>query len=121
MWQILLQNATANYYKMRQMFITKCVWIFITKCDSFTTNAAVITNCNDFITKCDSYYKMQRLSWSASHPDLHTKKKDIDTKKQFPWNFSKIQDSIFKKPQRKRNKERRIQDLPFSYKYIDLI
>ena len=100
---------------MRQMFITKCVWIFITKCDSFTTNAAVITNCNDFITKCNVYHEV------PGRPDLHTKKKDIDTKKQFPWNFSKIQDSIFKKPQRKRNKERRIQDLPFSYKYIDLI
>ena len=44
---ILLQNATGIYYKMPQ--------IFITKCDSF------ITKCDDFITKCDSYYKMRRL------------------------------------------------------------
>ena len=36
------------YYKMRQTFITKCVRLFTTKCDSF-------------ITKCDSYYKMRRL------------------------------------------------------------
>ena len=44
---ILLQNATKVYYKMRQ--------IFITKCDSF------ITKYNSFIRKCDSYYKMRRF------------------------------------------------------------
>ena len=48
MWQILLQNATSIllqnaakvYYKLHQVFITKC---------------------HSFITKCDSYYKMRRF------------------------------------------------------------
>ena len=31
---ILLQNATENYYKMRQVFITKCDY-FTTKCDVY--------------------------------------------------------------------------------------
>ena len=44
---ILLQNATKVYYKMCQGFLLQ--------------NAIVITNCDDFITKCDSYYKMRRL------------------------------------------------------------
>ena len=46
MRQLLLQNATK--------FITTCIRLFITKCDS-------ITNCDDFITKCDSYYVMRCL------------------------------------------------------------
>ena len=37
---ILLQNATEVYYKMHQVFITKC---------------------DSFITKCDSYYKYRRF------------------------------------------------------------
>ena len=37
---ILLQNATKVYYKMRQVFFTKC---------------------DSFIIKCASYYKMRRL------------------------------------------------------------
>ena len=61
MHQILLQNATANllqnatevYYKMPQVFITKCD--IFTKCHSY------LKNCDDFITKCDSCYKMGRL------------------------------------------------------------
>ena len=51
---ILLQNATKVYYKMRQVFITKCDSFFL-------QNATVITNYDDFITKCDSFYKMRRL------------------------------------------------------------
>ena len=65
----LLQNAID--------IITKCKSYFITKCDkSLLQNAsgcllqsaivllqiaAVVTNCNNFITKCDSYFKMRRL------------------------------------------------------------
>ena len=37
---ILLQNATEVYYKMHQVFITKC---------------------DSFITKCDSYYKFRQF------------------------------------------------------------
>ena len=40
MRQILLQNATEVYYKMRQVFYYKR---------------------DDFITKCDSYYKMRQF------------------------------------------------------------
>ena len=43
MRQVLLQNATTVYYKIRGKFIKKCVRFFIKKCD-------------DFITNCDSTY-----------------------------------------------------------------
>ena len=49
------------YYKMRQKFHTKYARFFITKCDSFITNVAVITTCNDFY----SYYKMRQLLQNA--------------------------------------------------------
>ena len=50
----LLQNATD--------IITIYDSYFITKWDrSLFQNATVITNCDDFITKCGSYYKMLRL------------------------------------------------------------
>ena len=48
---ILLQNATEVYYKMCQVLLQ---------------NTTVITNCNDFITKCDSYYKLRQYSCVAS-------------------------------------------------------
>ena len=41
------------YYKMRQLFYYKM--------RQFYYKTQVISNCNDFITKCDSYYKMRRL------------------------------------------------------------
>ena len=42
------------YYKMRQILLQNATAILL-------QNATVITNCDDFITKCDSYYKMRRL------------------------------------------------------------
>lgn len=33
-----------RYYKMRLKFMTKCVRVFIKKCDSFITNAKFIKN-----------------------------------------------------------------------------
>ena len=56
---ILLQNATEVHYKMGQDFYYK-------KYDSFVKNATAITNCDDFIIKCDSYYKMRRLLYVAT-------------------------------------------------------
>ena len=61
MWQILLQNATAIllqnmtevYYKLRRFFLWNVTVLL--------QNTIVITNRNDFITKCNSYYKMQHL------------------------------------------------------------
>ena len=44
------------YYKMRQILLQ---------------NATVITNCNDFITKCDSYYKMWLLLQIATEQTLY--------------------------------------------------
>ena len=42
---------------MPQKFITKCAWLFITKCDSF------ITKCNIYYkTKCDVYYKIRHFT-----------------------------------------------------------
>ena len=51
---ILLQNATEVYYKRRQVFLLQNATVLL-------QNVTVITNCDDFITKCGSYYKMQRL------------------------------------------------------------
>ena len=48
------------YYKMRQNFVTKYVRFFTAKNDRF------ITNCDDVITKCDSYYKMELSLQNAS-------------------------------------------------------
>ena len=101
---------------MRQLIITKCDKCLLQNASGFLLqNAIVLLQMRELlqiatillqnatvITKCNVYHAV------AGRPDLYTKKKDIDTKKQFPWTFSKIQDSIFKKPQRKRNKERRI-------------
>ena len=50
----LLQNATDNYYKMRQLFYYKMWQEFTKKWDRF------------FITKCDSYYKTRRLLQTAA-------------------------------------------------------
>ena len=49
------------YYKIRQRFITKCVRFFLQNATFLLQNATVITNHDDFITKCASYYKMRRL------------------------------------------------------------
>ena len=50
----LLQNSTEVYWKMRQDFYYKMRQFFL-------QNATIITNYNNFITKCDSYYKVRRL------------------------------------------------------------
>ena len=50
----LLQNSTEVYCKMRQDFYYKMRQFFL-------QNATIITNYNNFITKCDSYYKVRRL------------------------------------------------------------
>ena len=42
------------YYKMRQILLQNATAILL-------QNATVITNCDDFITKCGSYYKMRCL------------------------------------------------------------
>ena len=43
--------------------------LFYSKNSTKFQNATVITNCDDFITKCDSYYKMRRLLQNAT---VHT-------------------------------------------------
>ena len=75
MRQMLLQNATAVLLPNAAKFITKCLRLFITKCESFITKCdnfiakcdSCITKCDDFITKCDScitkcdvYYKLRQ-------------------------------------------------------------
>ena len=53
--QIVLQNATA-------ILLQDATAILLQNASGFLLqNATVITNCNDFITKCGSYYKMRRL------------------------------------------------------------
>ena len=42
---------------------------FLTLDQGLLQNSTVITNCNNFLTKCDSYYKMQYLLQIAS---VHT-------------------------------------------------
>ena len=42
------------YYKMLQILLQNATAILL-------QNATVVTNYDDFITKCGSYYKMQRL------------------------------------------------------------
>ena len=65
----LLQNATNFIIKCDSYFITKCDRSLLQNTSGFllqnTTvllqNMTGITNCDDCITKCDSYYKMWRL------------------------------------------------------------
>ena len=61
---ILLQNATEVYYKIRQIFLLQ--------------NATVITNCDDFITKCNSYYNMPRLLQIATVHTISNKRKSFE-------------------------------------------
>ena len=70
----LLQNPTDIITKCHSYFITKCdksllqnaPGFLLQKATVLLKNAIVITNCDDFITKCDSYYKMGRLSQIAT-------------------------------------------------------
>ena len=55
MTAILLQNATKLLQNASGFLLP---------------NATVITNCDNFVTKCDSYYKMRRLSQIAA---VHSK------------------------------------------------
>ena len=48
---ILLQNKKKVHYKMRQLFYYKM---------------QVITNWDNFVTKCESYYKMRQLLQTAT-------------------------------------------------------
>ena len=58
----LLQNAIDNITKCDSSFITKCDRSLLENASGFLLqNATVITNCDNFIIKCDSYYKMGRL------------------------------------------------------------
>ena len=61
---ILLQNATEVYYKIRQIFLLQ--------------NATVITNCDNFITKCSSYYNMPRLLQIATVHTISNKKTSFE-------------------------------------------
>ena len=50
------------YYKMRQILLQNATAILLQNASGFLLqNATVITNCDDFITKCDSYYIMRCL------------------------------------------------------------
>ena len=73
----LLQSDKYFHEIYATNIITKCDSYFITKCDRtllqsapgfflqnatiLWENAAVITNCCDFVIECNSYYKMRRL------------------------------------------------------------
>ena len=58
----LLQYATDIITKCDSYFITKCHRNLLQNASGFVLqNATVITNCDDFIIKCNSYYKMRRL------------------------------------------------------------
>ena len=57
----LLQNATNTITKCGSYFITKCDKSLLQDATVLLQNMTVITNCDDFITKCHSYYKMLRL------------------------------------------------------------
>ena len=64
--QILLQNATTillQYYlqKCDRSLLQNALGFLLQNATFSLQNATAITNCNDFITKCDSYYKIQRL------------------------------------------------------------
>ena len=61
---ILLENATEVYYKIRQIFLLQ--------------NVTVITNCDDFITKCNSYYNMPRLLQIATVHTISNKRKSFE-------------------------------------------
>ena len=59
----LLQNATDVITKCDSYFITKCDRSLLQNASCFLLqNATVITNCNDFIIKCGSYYKMRQYT-----------------------------------------------------------
>ena len=47
---------------MRQKFITKCVRVFITKCDSFIKNTTVLLQNATVIPRCDVYYKLRQYN-----------------------------------------------------------
>ena len=58
----LLQNATDIITKCDSDLITKCGRSLLQNVSGFLLqNVTVITNCDNFITKCDSYYNMQLL------------------------------------------------------------
>ena len=58
----LLQNAIDIITKCDSSFITKCDRSLLENASGFLLqNATVITNCDNFIIKCDSYYKMGHL------------------------------------------------------------
>ena len=73
----LLQNAIDIITKCDSYFTTKCDGSLIQNASGFLLqnatillqNAADITNCDNFISKCDSYYKMRRLLQIAT---VHT-------------------------------------------------
>ena len=65
----LLQNATYIIAECGNYFITQCDRSLLQNASGFLLknatvllqNATVITNFDDLVIKCDSYYKMQRL------------------------------------------------------------
>ena len=71
MRQILLQNATdislqnkkKVHYKMRQLFYYKMQYKMR---QLFYYKMQVITNWDNFVTKCESYYKMRQLLQTAT-------------------------------------------------------
>ena len=62
----LLQSATTCYYKVRQLFIIKCVI-------SLLQSETGITKCDKFITKCDStrvFKQVLILDFSCTTPEV---------------------------------------------------
>ena len=56
----LLQNATEVFYKMRQVFITKCKFYY--KMQQLLQTATALLQNATFITNCDSINQHQRNS-----------------------------------------------------------
>ena len=52
------------YYKTQHILLQNATAVLL-------QNTTVITNCDNFITECDSYYKMRRLSQIATVHHVH--------------------------------------------------
>ena len=98
MREILLQNTTADYYKMRHKFITKCVRFFCCKMPQFycrmrqlLQNATIILQNATIITKCNVYYKLrQYIFWQFFYIFWRSHAFCIITLKDFFFYFSII-------------------------------
>ena len=64
---VIRKCDSSVYYKVRRGVVTKCDSYFITKCDwGYYKVRLVLQSVIAVITKCDRYYKVRRLSQSAT-------------------------------------------------------